>query len=779
MEMRQKIAFCCLIFFLFISSEVNWAQNLKTAEVVIILNMARQRIQSGELSVTYEKVYILSDEAIKKRRQNYEEDFKNPSIHELNHKGEIFSYHLRKEQVTQEKRNVFFEVDTGSPALRVNHYKSIILDRRPLNPLKGVGPYASAGYCKVLSYDGQLGAIETDSRFVQSTIGLHDTTPITDESGLFHLFGKSFRHIPADSQVDFAWKTVGGKTRGVVRFSTDNRLIKLLVNPNQEFAVLREEHFIGNSLVFSADYQSFSEKNSIFYPTNIELKWYNDSILKKKIKYEVKEMSFNLDFPPDFFRVQRILPSGQILSPYSPITAISQVEPVDTQLAQKVPLPMCGPLSFQFVCEKFNIKTELDELLKLTGYKEDIGTSMKGLYDAALKKGLNPEGVLMRSKRLKDLRLPVIAHIDRNHFVVVTAISKREVHIFDPASDEVTLPIDDFKKRWDGSLLTFSPPSGSVTPPGELAQQSVHRSTTSSQIQVVQAEHDFGRIRGGQKVEHIFTVKNVGKVPLAISQTESSCGCTTAFLSNPIIPPGKDLQVKVEFDVPQKEGNDTQFVRFQTNDLNRPTLELKVKADVYLPLKAVPRQVYFGKILSNTRTVRVIEINYSLKQVQILGIRTDSDVVRATLLDDKRHLEISANFPTAGLIDEKVFIDYREEDERLELEIPIRGQVLGNFKISPNSIFFGAGNAKANILSREVVVTATQPNLRILRAESQSNFVSTEITSLKENGKYKIRISLDAANTGGFLKDIVTLYTNSEQEPKLEIPVYTTITKLK
>ena len=59
---------------------------------------------------------------------------------------------------------MFFDVDASPSSLKVNHYKTVILDRRGLNPLRGVGPYADAGYCKILSYDGQLGPIEIDSR---------------------------------------------------------------------------------------------------------------------------------------------------------------------------------------------------------------------------------------------------------------------------------------------------------------------------------------------------------------------------------------------------------------------------------------------------------------------------------------------------------------------------------------------------------------------------------------------------------------------------------------
>ncbi|TKC12416.1 DUF1573 domain-containing protein [Pedobacter polaris] len=51
---------------------------------------------------------------------------------------------------------------------------------------------------------------------------------------------------------------------------------------------------------------------------------------------------------------------------------------------------------------------------------------------------------------------------------------------------------------------------------------------TLSKIYVPNPTYDFGKIKVGSKVKHVFYVVNRSKVPLIIYNAATSCGCTVA-----------------------------------------------------------------------------------------------------------------------------------------------------------------------------------------------------------------------------------------------------------
>ena len=540
---------------------------------------------------------------------------------------------------------------------------------------------------------------------------------------------------------------------------------KLFVDPKRGFAVVREENFYEGAIFFSVDYSEFKEIDSTPYPTRIKMTEYQKTKLTKQTTIEVKGAIFNVTFPSDFFTVDRKASPYQDVLEISTVPLISksqQTQQPSTQ--QTAPLDLCGPLSLQFVFKQFGIKTELDELLKLTGYQEGIGTSMQGLYNAAQAKGLNPQGILVKSKKLEGISLPIIVYVAKNHFVVVKNFSNKEVDIFDPASTRRVVPMGQFKSVWDGHLLTFTASPGPTVP------------SVTPEIKADELTHEFGRVRGGEQVEHIFSITNTSDRPLEISRTDSSCGCTTALLSAPIVPPGEELRLKVQWDVPKGDGNTEQLVRLHTKEPNPLTFEFKVQATIYVPLKTIPERVYFSKVLPNTSATRTVDIEYLPENVKILGVRTSSEILEAIFLDGGKHLEIRVMAQRPGLINEKVFIDYLDLAAQLTLEIPINGKVMGDFEILPEKVFFGVVKQQSDQLYREVTITPNRPNLEVVRVECQSENISVDMISPKGAGQYTLRIFLQPGKQKfALLKDVIKVYTNSSSQKELEIPVFAQI----
>lgn len=95
-------------------------------------------------------------------------------------------------------------------------------------------------------------------------------------------------------------------------------------------------------------------------------------------------------------------------------------------------------------------------------------------------------------------------------------------------------------------------------------------------------EYDFGRIGKSQNVTAVFAVQNTGQADLVIAGIVTSCGCTTAEISNNVIPPGRraDLAVTFDPDFHEVNGEITRVVWLATNDPALPLAEVRIMADV-------------------------------------------------------------------------------------------------------------------------------------------------------------------------------------------------------
>lgn len=105
-------------------------------------------------------------------------------------------------------------------------------------------------------------------------------------------------------------------------------------------------------------------------------------------------------------------------------------------------------------------------------------------------------------------------------------------------------------------------------------------------------DYDFGTVKEGQVVEHVFMFTNTGEVPLVIQNASGSCGCTVPEWPKEPIAPGSASEIKVKFDTKGKVGPQTKTVTIIANTSPEiTTLSLKgiVNADEVASMKGPVR----------------------------------------------------------------------------------------------------------------------------------------------------------------------------------------------
>lgn len=95
-------------------------------------------------------------------------------------------------------------------------------------------------------------------------------------------------------------------------------------------------------------------------------------------------------------------------------------------------------------------------------------------------------------------------------------------------------------------------------------------------------EHDFGIIEQGDKVETIFTLTNVGKSDLVVTNAKGSCGCTVPEWPKGAIAPGESADIKVVFNSRAKKNKTSNTVTLTTNTEKGSEI-IRIKAFVNVP----------------------------------------------------------------------------------------------------------------------------------------------------------------------------------------------------
>ncbi len=127
------------------------------------------------------------------------------------------------------------------------------------------------------------------------------------------------------------------------------------------------------------------------------------------------------------------------------------------------------------------------------------------------------------------------------------------------------------------TLMSFNAISNNETTPTAVAQ-----AVDGPKMVFEETEHQFGKIKQGEKVTHTFIFKNTGSAPLVINSASGSCGCTVPQWPKEPILPGDKGEVHVIFNSTGKRGVQSKSVTLNTNQGETP-IRIYIKGEVIVP----------------------------------------------------------------------------------------------------------------------------------------------------------------------------------------------------
>ncbi len=111
----------------------------------------------------------------------------------------------------------------------------------------------------------------------------------------------------------------------------------------------------------------------------------------------------------------------------------------------------CGPTCLRMIAKHYGRNLSLQALRDASGISRE-GVSLLGISQAAEKFGFHTLGTKLTFKQLTtEVPLPLIAHWQQEHFVIVYKFKRNKVYVADPAGTLFTYTTEEFCAKWGAS----------------------------------------------------------------------------------------------------------------------------------------------------------------------------------------------------------------------------------------------------------------------------------------------------------------------------------------
>lgn len=300
---------------------------------------------------------------------------------------------------------------------------------------------------------------------------------------------------------------------------------------------------------------------------------------------------------------------------------------------------------------------------------------------------------------------------------------------------------------------------------------------------------DFGVIPDTELVYKEFELRNEGAANLEIKSLQASCGCTRPEIDREVLRPGDVAVVKVGFKPFGRSGVQNQRITISTNDPERPTAIVRVRADVQPRMFIEPKVLQFASMArgeSKTVTMKVSgrESNFEITDIKFPARGDFSYEIEGPVEVNKGGVtlqEYTVNVSAGGDLEigrSNVNVLMLTNDP-LEPRKNVRASitVLGDMIATPPRVGLRSLRAGDTFTSQVRVTNRQRKPFEIrdvIVRDVSGSTVEVEVVKLDEYS-YRLNLSGKATETGRFVRGNLLVQTDIEGEETLEVQYFGTL----
>jgi hypothetical protein len=289
-------------------------------------------------------------------------------------------------------------------------------------------------------------------------------------------------------------------------------------------------------------------------------------------------------------------------------------------------------------------------------------------------------------------------------------------------------------------------------------------------------EHDFGNVAHGTQMLHKFSFKNVYAVPLDVTITQISCGCTTATVSAAKVGPKEAGTLDVQMNGRLFTGSRTVYVYVRFSNFSDPqheffsTAKLTVSANSRQDIVFNPGAVSFGVVPQGQGASQEITVEYAgtgnwqVKDVVTNDLPVEAKVeqlrTKPGVVGYKVSVSLKADAP-AGSLKGEMFLKTTDTASPL-LPVMVEGNVQASLSASPSVLRVSAAVNEA----RTANVAVRGPKaFKILSVEGLGEGVTltTELPDASSE-THRLTFQVKKSEAGDFRRKL-RINTDLRKEP--------------
>jgi Protein of unknown function (DUF1573) len=301
-------------------------------------------------------------------------------------------------------------------------------------------------------------------------------------------------------------------------------------------------------------------------------------------------------------------------------------------------------------------------------------------------------------------------------------------------------------------------------------------STGRPQIRAVDPIYNFGNVYSGTTVKHTFKLKNAGTAPLIFNGVRTSCGCTAAQPTKNQLYPGEESDIAVSFDTHADRGPATRTITVLTNDPSHQQLQLTMRGIVKVQVEPSPSVVIFERVKRGTERSQQVTLTdempdrtFAVTRITNASpyIKVNSQSVPGAKPAALLTIRLLKTAP-AGSITDLVKVD----TNRVPVEIPVSGTVLGDINVNPQQVSFGIVPHHASALRFVRLTNSGDHPIKVTGISSNNTSVIAGVTPLKNGREYKISVQLAPDTPDGVLRGMLAIRTDDPHQQDVQVPFY-------
>jgi hypothetical protein len=272
------------------------------------------------------------------------------------------------------------------------------------------------------------------------------------------------------------------------------------------------------------------------------------------------------------------------------------------------------------------------------------------------------------------------------------------------------------------------------------------RNTRSSQISFASMSYDFGKIRSGTTNVCEFVFKNTGNDQLIISDVQSSCSCTPAYIEKDkkVYAPGESGRIFAGYNDTQL-GQAIKHVYVSSNDPVNPRVEITITADVVAPVDYEPKKLNLSLIGRNADCPKIVVTSSDGKPFAITGFQSTGGSITVNYNPNVK----ATRFELEPQVDMKKLSNVPEGAFQINISHPDCKAISGTyytpprFSASPRNIIINQADPRNSVIKTLNIVSNYEEPFTIQTSTVSDKGIVNILNTQKTRSGYQLTVQIN------------------------------------